>query len=450
MSDKKIYETITRFEDDLKRTESIFRADAQRFQREFDANRPISYSFGSSNNLDEQLAYNLSAIETMKRLNYRFHADCEAMIIAIDSTCRPFLTENPSEQAVGALVELLQNICNSISDTVTVFDMSFNGRNIGEVGSIQPEASVVARATLKFWKNYYENMPGYRENCLRIAREKRDKEQAMRDAERAKQEAKRQEDQRKALAKEEKEAAWRSVKAHRNHIAAEGETLILSFTKAVKKEKENIRAQIIQSAKAALEQDLADANQQQAKLGFFAFKAKSNLKKQIIAIQNDLLHIEQSHYARKKLDDLNRKETTAIGTYRKKIDLYLNKRFECTENREYNCPFEVDAGETKFQREQENIKRNILIELNSCNEPIDVDTLMRSSYKIGGYSKQKISALLVQLLQSGYVVRSERNREALYAIARKLSVTITEQWTENEQMANTPLPEAPSVESVFL
>lgn len=446
MPDKKIYETIKHFENDLKRTESKFSTDARNFEREFVANRPVAYSFDGSNNLDKQLAYNLSAVEKMGQLNRRFHADCEAMIITIDSTCRPLLPQKPSAQAVGALVDLIQKICTTISETVTAFTVSFDGHNIGEIGSMQPEASVVVRAILKFWENYYESMPGYKENCLRIAQEKRDKEQAKRNAERAKQEEK----QRKVLAKKEKEATWKSVKEHRDHVAAEGESLILSFTKSVQNEKEKHRASIIQSAKIALEQDQADANQQLSQLGFFALQAKSDLKKKIAAIQKDLLHIDQCHYARKKLDELDRKASAAIEAYRKEIELYLSKRFECTVTQEYNCPIEADAGDTKLQRELENIKRTILIELNSCDEPIDLATLVEFNSELCAYTNQKLSALMMQLLQSGHIVRSERNGKAHYAIARKLSVTTTEQWTENKKMAEKALPVPPSIESVFL
>ena len=445
MPDKKIYETIKHFESDLKRTESTFDTDAHNFELEFVRNRPISFSLDGYNNLDRQLAYNRSAIEKMKQINQRFHTDCEAMIISIDSVCRPLLSKNPSAQAVGELVALIQKICTSISETVTSFTVSFDGRNIGEIGSIQPQASVAARAILKFWENYYESMPGYKENCLRIAQEKRDKEQAKRNAERAKQEEK----QRKVLAKKEKEATWKSVKEHRDHVAAEGESLILSFTKSVQNEKEKHRASIIQSAKIALEQDQADANQQLSQLGFFAFQAKSDLKKKIAAIQNDLLHIDQCHYARPELDKLEQKASAAIEAYRKEIKLYLSKRVRCTVTQEYNCPIDLDVGEIEVEQKLNNVKRNILIRLNSLDKPIDLDTLKYYNSELCAYTDQRVSALMTQLLQSGYIVRSERNGKAHYAITRKLSITVTEQWTENQKMARKALPAPPPIESAF-
>lgn len=445
MPDTKIYETIKHFENDLKRTESKFSTDARNFEREFVANRPVAYSFDGSNNLDKQLAYNLSAVEKMGQLNRRFHADCEAMIITIDSTCRPLLPQKPSAQAVGALVDLIQKICTTISETVTAFTVSFDGHNIGEIGSMQPEASVVVRAILKFWENYYESMPGYKENCLRIAQEKREKEQAKRNAERAK----REEKERKARVKKEEEATWKSVKEHRDHVAAEGESLILSFTKSVQNEKEKHRASIIQSAKIALEQDQADANQQLSQLGFFAFQAKSDLKKKIAAIQNDLLHIDQCHYARPELDKLEQKASAAIEAYRKEIKLYLSKRFRCIVTQEYNCPIDLDVGETEVEKKLNNAKRNILIRLNSSDKPIDLDTLKYYNSELCAYTDQRVSALMTQLLQSGYIVRSERNGKAHYAITRKLSITVTEQWTENQKMARKSLPAPPPIESAF-
>ena len=164
MPDKKIYETIAHFENDLKRTENKFSTDVRNFEREFEANRPRYISFGGNNNLDKQLAYNLSAVEKMGQLNRRFHSDCEAMILTINSTCLPLLSLNPSVQAVGSVVDLLHKICTSLAETTTTFTMSLDGRSIGEVGSMQPEASVTARAILKYWDNYYENMPGYIED----------------------------------------------------------------------------------------------------------------------------------------------------------------------------------------------------------------------------------------------------------------------------------------------
>lgn len=308
-----------------------------------------------------------------------------------------------------------------------------------------PPKKLVVRAILKFWENYYESMPGYKENCLRIAQEKREKEQAKRNAERAK----REEKERKARVKKEEEATWKSVKEHRDHVAAEGESLILSFTKSVQNEKEKHRASIIQSAKIALEQDQADANQQLSQLGFFAFQAKSDLKKKIAAIQNDLLHIDQCHYARPELDKLEQKASAAIEAYRKEIKLYLSKRFRCIVTQEYNCPIDLDVGETEVEKKLNNAKRNILIRLNSSDKPIDLDTLKYYNSELCAYTDQRVSALMTQLLQSGYIVRSERNGKAHYAITRKLSITVTEQWTENQKMARKSLPAPPPIESAF-
>ena len=91
---------------------------------------------------------------------------------------------------------------------------------------------------------------------------------------------------------------------------------------------------------------------------------------------------------------------------------FLNKRIEITQKK--NAQRSENAKPTKVQIENEGIKTTILSVLTT--EPMPIGEIIKSNAELAGYSNQKISALLTQLLKANAVVRTEVKGKAHYAL----------------------------------
>ena len=90
---------------------------------------------------------------------------------------------------------------------------------------------------------------------------------------------------------------------------------------------------------------------------------------------------------------------------------FIEKRIEITEKKNAN---RGEAKPTKTQLENEGIKSVILSTLST--EPMTIGALVKANAELTGYSNQKISALLTQLLKADKVVRTEVKGKAYYAL----------------------------------
>ena len=91
---------------------------------------------------------------------------------------------------------------------------------------------------------------------------------------------------------------------------------------------------------------------------------------------------------------------------------FLEKRIELTAKK--NAKNTENAKPTKAQLENEGIKSTILACMTTT--PTTIGDLIKSNAELGGYSNQKISALLTQLLTAHKVVRTEVKGKAFYAL----------------------------------
>ena len=92
---------------------------------------------------------------------------------------------------------------------------------------------------------------------------------------------------------------------------------------------------------------------------------------------------------------------------------FIDKRIEITKKKNASGKGET-AKPTKAQIENEGIKNTILATLTTT--PIAIGDLMKANAELGGFSNQKISALLTQLLTAHKVVRTEVKGKAFYAL----------------------------------
>lgn len=105
-------------------------------------------------------------------------------------------------------------------------------------------------------------------------------------------------------------------------------------------------------------------------------------------------------------------ELMAIPTLTEEQKNFLAKRIEITQKKNANRG--ENSKPTKTQLENEGIKETIVAVL--TNVPITITDLVKSSADLNGYSNQKISALLTQLLKERRVVRTEVKGKAYYAL----------------------------------
>ena len=92
---------------------------------------------------------------------------------------------------------------------------------------------------------------------------------------------------------------------------------------------------------------------------------------------------------------------------------FIEKRIEITKKK--NAGGGENAKPTKTQLENEGIKNTIMAVLTTT--PTTITDLVKSSAELTGYSNQKISALLTQLLKEHKVVRTEVKGRAHYALS---------------------------------
>ena len=105
-------------------------------------------------------------------------------------------------------------------------------------------------------------------------------------------------------------------------------------------------------------------------------------------------------------------EILAIPTLTDEQKAFIEKRIELTKNK--NAKNGENAKPTKVQIENEGIKTVILSALTTT--PTTITDLIKANAELSGYSNQKISALLTQLLTVNAVVRTEVKGKAFYAL----------------------------------
>ena len=72
---------------------------------------------------------------------------------------------------------------------------------------------------------------------------------------------------------------------------------------------------------------------------------------------------------------------------------------------------------TKNQLENEGIKAELVAVLSSADSPVTIGEIQKISESLGGFSNQRLSALLTQLVKAETVVRTEVKGKAHFALA---------------------------------
>ena len=77
------------------------------------------------------------------------------------------------------------------------------------------------------------------------------------------------------------------------------------------------------------------------------------------------------------------------------------------------------SGMTKTQKENVGIMEQIKVALDAVGKPVTISELMAADPVMGGYSNQKLSALIRQLVKAGEVVRTEDKKKAYFSLAEQ-------------------------------
>lgn len=81
---------------------------------------------------------------------------------------------------------------------------------------------------------------------------------------------------------------------------------------------------------------------------------------------------------------------------------------------------------TKNQKENEEIKKLILVALELFGRPVTVTTMIKENSEMNKLSPQKLSALLKQLVESEEVVRTVEKRVPYFSLAKEEEGTVEE------------------------
>ena len=84
------------------------------------------------------------------------------------------------------------------------------------------------------------------------------------------------------------------------------------------------------------------------------------------------------------------------------------------------------SKKTKNQKENEEIKKLILVALELFGKPVTVTTMIKENSEMNKLSPQKLSALLKQLVESEEVVRTVEKRVPYFSLAKEEEETVEE------------------------
>ena len=93
---------------------------------------------------------------------------------------------------------------------------------------------------------------------------------------------------------------------------------------------------------------------------------------------------------------------------------FIEKRIEITKKKNANRG--ENAEPTAKQKENEGIKATILTELAKVAKPTTITDFIKGSEPLSGYSNQKISSLMGQLLTDNKVVRVVEKGKSYYSL----------------------------------
>jgi hypothetical protein len=129
-------------------------------------------------------------------------------------------------------------------------------------------------------------------------------------------------------------------------------------------------------------------------------------KRYIISISNEPIVVERKTYMMTKREFFETVRTMTGVT--PEMREFIDHQVELLDNAKLK-----DRKPTKVQKENVSIKETIVSALNET--PVTISDLIAGCEELSGFSNQKISALLSQLVKTGEVVKTYEKRKAYFA-----------------------------------
>ena len=420
MATEKLYAVLETAQKDYYRQDSAF--DSLTFKLQQESIMPVGIRLGS---LEQQLAFNLEVVRKFADATKKHCAACDALILALDATARPLLEKNPTAQAVGDVLRFMQKVESDVAGIDIDFGVSFDGLDVGSVGSFRPMLCTAAQAIVMIWNNHYCTMPDYQKDQDRLKAEEEKRKQHKRERE---EQIQKWNDAAK-LKREEKIQVAHEIAAHKEEVRQECDRRINEYESQLNQAKEECHAHLLEVEKARLLTEKQNAEENLSRLKLFDFKEKKPLRKAIKACKKSLSRLKLSEEIGRQLEAV---VATESDRYRQAVNTYFDKRFVLAET-VYDISY-YGTGSTDYDK---------LYSLLSYT-PI---TLREISDKCV-WSQSKTHSMLSTLQKESYVVRSGKMGcyEGSYAFNPD-KVKQVELWKDTKPTSEVPAPAQSARES---
>lgn len=327
------------------------------------------------------------------------------------------------DEFIKRFISIQQPEINALNSVIDAKDINKNKKyEEAKVLMKKPSSADVKKARAAFSSlGEYLDSAKYLVECDALISELEIKEEA--EAEKAR--------KREAAAK--KAAFEAQPNQKRKKAVKEGDKKIADFKAVVEAEAKKRIEEISKAKNAIIEAKIEEANQKSSEkqsLGFFAFGKKSNLTCEINALNNEIATLRQQLESEKQ--SISEKAKSAKSQYTRAINQYIEKRFIP----DYGC------NDSDIKLAKEIIKA---IE-GADGEGATLSYVLRYKDIFRDNSINKISRIMDALVDKGFLNKTTKNRVSYFRVASKIE---SFDWKENPNLANTPLPEPPSIDSIF-
>ncbi|MBR6633360.1 MAG: hypothetical protein IKL05_03540 [Clostridia bacterium] len=366
----------------------------------------------------------------------------EALVRTLDSKCKSIIDEGASADAVKEVCDLIEYLNAESSSIDCNFTLSIEMIDMGDLGGMSFIASVEAQAIEALWKSNYSTMPevieAEKQSKIIENKEKDELKKALKEVEKKKKEN-------AELAKE-IELKNQKAKEYMDSIIQECKQCISDYKNRLEEE---LEAQISQLEKSKetetleIKKKISKKQDELSNMGLFNFSQKKILKDEIRNLSIALEKLNTSNIVSQKNNYFRELIDGTLKDYKKTIDEYLSKRFPKTDD-EKSSTVELEPADI------------ILQVMDSADSLMTISDIKLADYRIPD-SNQKVSAFVRQLVVEGLLMRKEIKECAYFKITPKGRLKIAEKtdplpvekYRENPEYANTPIPESPSVMTIF-
>lgn len=239
------------------------------------------------------------------------YASLQALVVEVDSICRPYLADNPGADAIKAVADLIASL-NDDSEIENSGTMAINGTYIGDVSASTYMPGVQARMVQKFWESQYASTP---EGI---------------DAEIKKREVAERNRQKREIEQKEKEERKAAAKKHMDKIVTECKAKISSYRNVLDKELSDRLKQVVEEVALHREQLMAEKaglEQELSNLGAFHIRERREKKESIRVLDIRIAKLFDKELLGAEEARLKQRAEDAIRQYSELINQYLDMRF---------------------------------------------------------------------------------------------------------------------------